>query len=63
MECVDDKGNFCPKNLFFLDKEKVNGKEIDKIKFKFKEIAKCQGCLKCEVSCSKEAIKPVKYEG
>ncbi len=63
LDCVDDKGNFCPKNLFYLDKEKVNQKEFDKIKFKFKEIANCQGCLKCEFSCSKKAIKPVKYEG
>lgn len=61
MECVDNNGNFCPKNLFYVDKVKKDGKETDGIRFKFKEIAKCQGCLKCELSCPQNALKPVKF--
>ena len=63
LKCVDEEAKFCPNNLFFLDKIKTKSGEIDAIKFKFKEIAKCQGCLKCELSCPEKAIKPVKFEG
>lgn len=62
MKCVEDNGKFCPKNLFYVDKVKKNGEETDGIRFKFKEIAKCQGCLKCELSCPQKALKSVKFE-
>jgi electron transport complex protein RnfB len=62
MKCIDENGKFCPKNLFYIDKVRKDGKEEDGVKFKFKEIAKCQGCLKCELSCPENAIKPVKFE-
>lgn len=62
-ECLDGSGNFCPKNLFYIDKVKnKENEEIKGIKFKFKEIAKCQGCLRCTDLCPENAIKPVKYE-
>lgn len=62
-ECLDGSGNFCPKNLFYVDKFKnKQDEEIKGIKFKFKEIAKCQGCLRCADLCPENAIKPVKYE-
>ena len=61
-KCVDKESKLCPKNLFYKGKIRVNGKEIDGIKFKFKKIAKCQGCLKCELSCPENAIKPIKLE-
>ena len=60
LKCLEDNGRFCPNDLFYLDK--VNGTETEGIKFKFKEIAKCQGCLKCELSCPEKAIKPIKFE-
>lgn len=61
--CLNDSGNFCPKNLFYKDnvKNKEN-QETEGIRFKFKEIAKCQGCLKCVALCPENAIKPVKFE-
>jgi ferredoxin len=63
-DCLDNEGNFCPKNLFFKDKIKLKEKkEIEGIRFKFREIAKCQGCLRCESSCPEKAIKPVNFEG
>ena len=38
-ECLDEKGNFCPKNLFYKDKVKnKENQEIEGIKFKFREI-------------------------
>ncbi len=62
-ECLDDRGNFCPKNLFYKDKVgDQEKKEIEGIRFKFKKITKCQGCLKCVVHCPEKAIKPVKFE-
>ena len=61
-ECLADQGKFCPKNLFYKDRMTIDGKEQDVIRFKFKEIAKCQGCLKCELSCPENAIKPVIFE-
>jgi len=62
LKCVDESGKFCPNNLFYLDKVKKASIETEGIRFKFKEIGKCQGCLKCELSCPQHAIKPVKYE-
>ena len=61
-ECLDEDGKFCPKNLFFRDIVKKVGKEEEGIRYKFNEIGKCQGCLKCELSCPEGAIKPVKYK-
>jgi len=61
-KCLDQDGKFCPKNLFYKDDvNKVHGNELG-IRYKFNEISKCQGCLKCELSCPEGAIKPVKYE-
>ncbi len=60
--CINDDGNFCPKNLYYKDSIKKDGKEFDGIRFKFKEIAKCQGCLACENSCPEGAIESVVYE-
>ncbi|MBD3254027.1 MAG: 4Fe-4S dicluster domain-containing protein [Candidatus Lokiarchaeota archaeon] len=62
-ECLKDNGRFCPNHLFFEgDIKDLNGKEKVGIKFKFKEIEKCQGCLKCESSCPEGAIKPIQYD-
>lgn len=61
-KCVDENGKFCPKNLFYKDTVKKEAGEAEGIRYKFKEIAKCQGCLKCELSCPQGAIKPVLYE-
>ena len=60
--CLEDSGKFCPKNLFYLGKVHKGDKEITGIRYKFKEIAKCQGCLKCELLCPEGAIKPVMYK-
>ncbi len=60
--CLDKDGKFCPKNLFYKDNAKKLSKEEDGIRFKFKEIIKCQGCLKCEESCPEKAIKPIKLK-
>ena len=59
-KCLDNSGKFCPKNLFYKDMVKKEEKEQEGIRFKFSEISKCQGCLKCEASCPEKAIKPVK---
>jgi len=61
MECVREGDKFCPNSLFYVDKVKKDGKEVDGIKFKFKEISKCQGCLKCELLCPEGAIKPIQF--
>jgi len=62
-ECLDESGNFCPKNLFYKDKVKnKENQEIEGIRFKFREIANCQGCLRCEAFCPEKAIKPVTFE-
>jgi ferredoxin len=58
-QCLND--NFCPHNLFYKDLVKVEKKEGMGIRYKYKEISKCQGCLKCELSCPEGAIEPVKY--
>ncbi|MFX0155410.1 MAG: 4Fe-4S binding protein [Candidatus Hodarchaeota archaeon] len=60
--CLDENGKFCPKNLFYKDIVKNVGKEEEGIRYKFKEIGKCQGCLKCELSCPEGAINPIKFE-
>ena len=62
-KCIDQDGNFCPQNLFYIDIVKKNLKEDVGIRYKFKEITKCQGCLKCENLCPEKAIQPAKYEG
>ena len=62
LDCSKENGEFCPKNLFYVDKVDKDGMEVDGIKFKFKEISKCQGCLKCELSCPEGAIKPVQFK-
>lgn len=59
--CLEENGKFCPKNLFYKGiVKKVAGEETG-IRYKFKEIRKCQGCLKCELSCPEGAIQPVKF--
>lgn len=61
-KCLEDNGIFCPKDLFYKDIVKKMGREEEGIRYKYKEIAKCQGCLKCELSCPEGAIKPVKFK-
>ena len=61
-KCLDENGNFCSKNLFYKDIVKKIKTEEDGIRYKYREIAKCQGCLKCELSCPEGAIQPVKFE-
>ncbi len=61
-QCLDENGNFCPQNLFYKDIVKKVGREELGIRFKFNEIAKCQGCFKCELSCPEGAIQPIKYD-
>lgn len=61
-QCLDQEGKFCPKNLFYKDKVTgVKEKELG-IRYKYNEISKCQGCLKCELSCPEGAIEPITYE-
>jgi len=60
-KCLENDGKFCPNNLFYKDKIKSKDGEKVGIRFRFKEIAKCQGCLKCQLSCPEHAIKPVKF--
>ena len=63
LKCISEDGAFCPNELFFFDDVR-KGDEIAKgIRFKFSEISKCQGCLKCELSCPQNAIKPIVFEG
>ena len=61
-KCLDQDGGFCPQNLFYIDSVKKVDKDEVGIRFKFKEIGKCQGCLKCENLCPEKAIQPVKLE-
>ena len=61
-KCVDDKDKFCPNDLFFIGNIKKNGKVVEGIKFKFNEVNKCQGCLKCESLCPEKAIKPIQFK-
>ena len=61
-ECTKEGGEFCPNDLFYIDKVKKDGKEVNGVKFKYKEIRKCQGCLRCESSCPEKAIKPVIFD-
>lgn len=62
-KCLDESGNFCPKNLFYKDLvTNRENQEIEGIKFKFREIAKCQGCLRCATQCPENALKPIIFE-
>ena len=61
-ECTEPGGKFCPNDLFYIDKVKKDGKEEDGVKFNFREIRKCQGCLRCESSCPASAIKPIMFD-
>jgi len=61
-ECVKNHGTFCPNDLFYLGKIKVNDKEIMGIKFNYIEVGKCMGCLKCKLKCREGAIKPIEYD-
>ncbi len=61
-KCLDENGKFCPKNLFYKDIVKKVRREEEGVRYKYREIARCQGCLKCELSCPERAIKPVKFE-
>ncbi len=61
-KCLEPDGKFCPKNLFYKDNVNQGDGNEPGIRYKFSEISKCQGCLKCELSCPDGAIKPVKYE-
>jgi len=57
-ECLDENGNFCPKNLFYKDKVKSKeSEEVEGIRFKFREIA-----LRCEALCPEKAIKPISFK-
>jgi ferredoxin len=60
--CLNNNGEFCPKNLFYKDTVKKVGREEEGIRYKYREIGKCQGCLKCQLSCPEGAIEPVKFE-
>ncbi len=60
--CLDKESNFCPKNLFYKDNVKKLSTEEEGIRFKFNEIIKCQGCLKCEKMCPEKAIIPIKLK-
>lgn len=62
LKCVNENGKFCPSSLFYSDDIKDGKKTVKGIRFKFSEVDKCQGCLKCELSCPEEAIKPVVFE-
>jgi len=55
-ECLSD---YCPHDLFYKDKIKLGEKEIEIIKFKYNEVARCRGCLKCQAQCPENAILPV----
>jgi len=61
-KCLAEDGKFCPKNLFYKGIVRKLNIEEEGIRFKFNEIGKCQGCLRCELSCPEVAIKPVKFE-
>jgi len=61
-DCLDENGNFCPKNLFYEGLVKKKKELIEGIKFKFKKILQCQGCLRCEALCPTGAIIPIIYE-
>jgi len=55
-ECLSD---YCPHDLFYKDKIKLGEKEIEIIKFKYNEVGRCRGCLKCQAQCPENAILPV----
>lgn len=58
-ECILKDGKFCPNELFYEGTVKKEGKEVEGIRFNFKKVSKCQGCLQCEINCPEGAIKPV----
>ncbi|TFF95984.1 MAG: 4Fe-4S dicluster domain-containing protein [Promethearchaeota archaeon] len=62
MDCVLKDGKFCPNELFSVGKVIKDGKEVEGIRFNFNQVSKCQGCLKCELSCPEGAIKPIIFE-
>ncbi|MGQ4873452.1 MAG: 4Fe-4S binding protein, partial [Promethearchaeia archaeon] len=61
-DCLDNSGKFCPQNLYYKDIVNVNGEKKEGIRFKYKEVLKCQGCLRCESLCPVGAIKPIIYK-
>jgi hypothetical protein len=48
-KCLDKNGILCPKNLFYKGIVKKVGREEEGIRYRFRKISKCQGCLKCEL--------------
>ncbi len=58
-DCVNEEKKFCPNNLFYKDIVSKGEKKEEGIRFKFKEVNKCQHCLKCEASCPEKAIIPI----
>ncbi|MHA1763558.1 MAG: 4Fe-4S binding protein, partial [Promethearchaeota archaeon] len=56
-KCTEN--GFCPNHLFYKDLIMLDHKEIEGIRFKFKEISRCQNCLICEAKCLQKAIIPV----
>ena len=51
------KEDFCFQGLFYLEEDKVDGKE--KIKFRSENLSKCFQCLKCFKECPGNAITPI----
>lgn len=62
-KCLVLDGKFCPQHLFYKgDISPKKDEHVDGIKYKFREIEKCQGCLKCVLTCPDKAIKAIKYK-
>ena len=51
------EGGFCFKNLFDLNIDQELGKEL--IIFNRNNIKECKNCLKCVITCPKNAIIPI----
>jgi ferredoxin len=62
LKCIDNNGEFCPNNLFSEEAVEKDDEYYKQIKFNFSEVEKCQGCLRCELSCPENAIKPVTFK-